>query len=136
MNLSTINTSILPVIKTEWQSQLDALRTANEAARKKVNILTQDVLKDSTLQPQLDQARLEQFEAARQYNSFIESGSLLLKVAQDADARLQKTNLTLLERQQLEAARSHSSAAGMDDVWSSCDHADNSANACTWRQAA
>ena len=82
--MSTINTSILPVIKTEWRGQLDALRAANTNSTDVVRELERQIANtpalEPTLQPQLEQARLAQFEAARQYNSFIESGSLLLKV--------------------------------------------------------
>jgi hypothetical protein len=60
---------------------------------------------ESTLKPQLEKAQLSQWQAAQKYNSFIESGSQLLKVASDAETRLKSNNLSLLERNQLESTR-------------------------------
>lgn len=64
-----------------------------------------DVVGNPGLQPQLDQARLAQMQAAQRYNSFIESGSQIIQVAQDAEQRLKSPNLSALERHQLEATR-------------------------------
>lgn len=107
--MGDINLSILPVIKTAWQSQLNALRSANENAKNTVTDIQRQMGRNSTLtltlKPQLEQAQLAQWQAVQQYNSFIESGSQLLKVAGDADNRLKSSNLSLFERDQLESTR-------------------------------
>lgn len=43
--MSTANTSVLPVIKTEWQGRLNALRAANDVAKAKVSVLVKDAAK-------------------------------------------------------------------------------------------
>ena len=107
--MSNTNISILPVIKSEWQGQLNALKNANETTNKAVRDIEFQISKNSTLattlQPQLEKAQLAQWEAVRKYNSFVESGSQLLKVATDAEYRLNRSNLSLLERNQLETTR-------------------------------
>lgn len=108
--MSDINTSILPVFKSEWQGQLNALRTGNANAKSAVDAIQNQISTSSpsvvsTLKPQLEQAQLLQWQAAQKYNSFIESGRQLLKVASDAETRLNSTNLSLLERSQLESTR-------------------------------
>ncbi len=107
--MTSINTSILPVIKTEWQSQLNALRSANENAKNTVTNFQRQMdgntALESTLKPQLEQAQLSQWEAAQKYNSFIESGNQILKVASDAEARLKSKSLSLWERSGLENTR-------------------------------
>lgn len=95
----------LPELHTQWLNQLNALRTSNDAARRNVEIWGQRVANDDSLQSQLDQARLAQIQAAQRYNSFIESGSELINVAQDAEQRLQSPSLSALERHQLETTR-------------------------------
>lgn len=107
--MSNTNTSILPVVKSEWQGQLNALRQANKTASDAIESIQDQISKNSslatTLKPQLEQAQLTQWEAVQKYNSFVESGSQLLKVATDADNRLKSNNLSLLERNQLQTTR-------------------------------
>ena len=107
--MNNINTSVLPVVKSEWQNQLNVLRLANETANNTVTSIQRQINKDaglvSTLKPQLEKAQLSQWEAAQKYNSFIESGSQLLKVASDAEARLKNNNLSLFDRSQLVITR-------------------------------
>eukprot|EP01031_Cornospumella_fuschlensis_P023130 gene23130-28113_t len=109
MNMSNINTSILPVVKTEWQAQLYALQQANKNANTTVTSIQRRIDDNAalatTLKPQLEKAQLAQLAAVQKYNSFIESGSQMLKVAADAGTRLQSSKLSLLERSQLEHAR-------------------------------
>ncbi len=81
----------------------------------------------STLKPQLEKAQLAQLAAVQKYNSFIESGSQMLKVAADAGTRLQSSKLSLLERSQLEHARDNmiNLASGIPPsqmLWRTCAH--------------
>ena len=109
MSLSNINVSMLPVIKIEWRNQLDALHSAKENASNNVTDIQRQISSNTvvatTLKPQLEKAQLAQWEAVQKYNSFIESGGQLLKVATDAEAQLKKADLSLLERSQLEVTR-------------------------------
>lgn len=99
----------LPELQAQWRTQLSSLNTANRDARARVDDIQRQIFEDpsrqSSLQPQLDQARLTQIQATQRYNSFIESGSELIKVAQAAEQRLQSPSLSALERHQLETTR-------------------------------
>lgn len=86
--------SYLPQLQAQWSSQLNALSLQNRLIRDRVSDLVADVAKNPSLQPQLDQARLAQIQAAQRYNDFIESGSDLIKVAMDAETRLRKVCTT------------------------------------------
>lgn len=94
----------LPELQAQWRVQLNLLNTANRDARARVDDIQRQIFEDpsrqSSLQPQLDQARLAQIQAAQRYNSFIESGSDLIKVAVDAEQRLKSPNMSALERHQ------------------------------------
>lgn len=53
----------------------------------------------------MQQAQLQQLTAAQTYNSFVDSGSQYIKMAQDAESRLQRRDLSLLEIKQLKTTR-------------------------------
>lgn len=77
--------SYLPRLQAQWQSQLAALRLANRDAAVEIDAIQEMIDKnpalESSLQSQLDQAKLVQLQAAQKYNSFLESGSELIRVA-------------------------------------------------------
>lgn len=81
------------------------MRTANESAANWSEHIERQVQANRASAAQLEQAQLQQLQAAQTYNSFIESGSHFIKTAMDAESRLQRRNLSLLEIIQLTTTR-------------------------------
>lgn len=92
-----------PEVKAHWSANLAALRGANELAEKNVKRLGDGDAENSS--DRLKQAQLQQLTAAQTYNSFVDSGSQYIKMAQDAESRLQRRDLSLLEIVQLKTTR-------------------------------
>jgi hypothetical protein len=95
----------LPEVVVHWQDKLKELRAANTAARSHVDYMDNEYKESHVSAEQLRQARLQQLSAAQTYNSFVESGSQYIKMAQDAESRLQRRDLSLLEIIQLKTTR-------------------------------
>lgn len=93
----------LPAVKAHWYAKLDALRASNELAEKDVKRLRD--ADSANPSDRLQQAQLQQLSAAQAYNSFVESGSQYIKMALDAESRLQRRDLSLLEIVQLKTTR-------------------------------
>ena len=90
-----------PEVRAHWRMQLEALHASNASAQAALT----ELAKTTPTESQMEQALLQELSAAQTYNSFVESGSQYIKMAQDAESRLQRRDLSLLEIIQLKTTR-------------------------------
>lgn len=95
----------LPEVIAHWQAKLNVLSAANRAAKENITFWENERREHRATDEQVTSAWLQELQAAQTYNSFLESGSQYIKTALDAESRLQRRNLSLLEIVQLATTR-------------------------------
>lgn len=93
--------SFLPEVKAQWRGQLESLQAANTAAQKQIDSVQSQVDQGKATDAQLEQAKLDQLQAAQNYNSFLELDRQYIRMAMDAETRNQQRSLTIMEHMQL-----------------------------------
>lgn len=92
----------LDSLKSNWATQATNLKNAYDVAKVNADQLRDAAANNQSFKPAATTASLQELSAAKAYNDFLDSSAAANRLIQDISVRLEKPNLSLLERHQLE----------------------------------